>query len=269
LKFSEEIMAEKTFENQVAVVTGAGEGIGFAIAQQLARLGASIVLNDVNAASAQEAAATIRADGGVCHSEGGDVSSVRVVRGLVEKAVSAFGRVDMAVCNAGITSWGDFFEYKPEEFDKVMGVNLRGSYFLAQAAARQMRAQKSGGRIVLTSSVTGHQAIRNLSAYGMTKAALEMMARNLVIELSPYGITINAVAPGPTRTPRNMADDPDYDVHWSSVVPVERIAEPVEMANAVLFFLSPDASFITGQTLIVDGGWTAISPVPSDYDKSQ
>ena len=264
-------MAEKTktFDNQAAVVTGAGVGIGFAIARQLALRGASVLVNDINTAAAQEAAAKIRAEGGVCHSEGGDVSEVRVVRGLVAKAVSAFGRVDMAVCNAGITSWGDFFDYEPEEFDRVMGVNLRGSYFLAQAAARQMRAQGSGGRIVITSSVTGHQAIRNLSAYGMSKAALEMMARNLVVELSPYKITINAIAPGATNTPRNVADDPDYEAHWSSVIPIGQIAQPLDMANAALFFLSPASINITGQTLIVDGGWSAVSPVPSEYDKIQ
>jgi 3-oxoacyl-[acyl-carrier protein] reductase len=184
------------------------------------------------------------------------------VQQLVGDAVQAFGRLDIAVANAGLTSWGDFFDYEPENFDRVVGVNLRGSYFLAQAAARQMRAQGSGGRILLMSSVTGHQAIRYLSCYAMTKAALEMLARNLVVELSPYGITINAVAPGATITPRNLADDPNYEAVWGALIPTQHAISVEDIAQAALFLLSPQASQITGQTLIVDGGWSAVSPTP-------
>jgi 3-oxoacyl-[acyl-carrier protein] reductase len=188
---------------------------------------------------------------------------VTQVRDLVRAAVDRFGRLDMAVANAGLTLYGDFFTYEQAAFDRVLGVNLRGSYFLAQAAARQMRSQGEGGRILLMSSVTGHQAIRYLSTYGMTKAALEMLARNLVIELSPHNIRINAIAPGATLTPRNLADDPDYEAVWNKVVPINSIAEPDDIADAALFLLSPKAAHITGQTLVVDGGWTAISPSPS------
>lgn len=115
------------------------------------------------------------------------------------------------------------------------------------------------------SSVTGHWVIRYLSAYGMTKATLELLARNLVVELSPYGITINAIAPGSTLTPRNLADDPDYAVTWGGLTPLGRVAEPGDVAEAALFLLSPAASYLTGQTIIVDGGWSAVSPaVPLD-----
>jgi 3-oxoacyl-[acyl-carrier protein] reductase len=158
--------------------------------------------------------------------------------------------------------WGDFFDYPVENFERVMHVNLRGSFFLAQAAARHMRDQSSGGSILLMSSVTGHQAVRYLSAYGMTKAALEMLAKNLVLELSPYNIRINAIAPGAILTPRNLADDPDYAVNWGRVIPAGRAGETLDIANAALFLLSPGAAFITGQTLVVDGGWTNISPTP-------
>lgn len=188
---------------------------------------------------------------------------VSTIRAMVENTIQKFGRLDMVVCNAGLTSWGDFFDYEPDNFDRVMGLNLRGSYFLAQAGARQMRKQGTGGRILFMSSVTGHQAIRYLSAYGMSKAALEMLAKNLVIELSPYKITVNAIAPGATVTPRNLADDPNYVQIWGGVTPTQQPAWPVDIANAALFLLSPHASQITGQTLIVDGGWTAISPTPS------
>jgi glucose 1-dehydrogenase len=256
-------MVGKIFANQVAIVTGAAVGIGYEVARQLALGGAAVLLNDVDETLAQQAAQEISRESGQCLGVGGDIANVDVVRGLVSTAVEKFGRLDVAVANAGLTLWADFFDYEPENFDRVLGVNLRGSYFLAQAAARQMRAQGSGGRILFMSSVTGHQAIRYLSAYGMTKAALEMLARNLVIELSPHGITINCVAPGATITPRNLADDPNYEAVWANVTPTGRPAMPEDIAQAVMFFLSPQARQITGQTLVVDGGWTATSPTPS------
>ena len=256
-------MSEQTFAQQAAVITGAGEGIGFEIAKQLAANGAQVVLNDIDPKKAEQAANQISDEGGICIGMGGDVSDVDVVYGLVDRAVSEYGRIDMVIANAGITLWNNFFDYKPEDFYQVLSVNLGGSFFLAQAAARKMRKQENGGRILFMSSVTGHQAIEYLSAYGMTKAALEMLARQLVVELAPYGITVNTIAPGATMTPRNLADDPNYKAQWGGVTPTGKPAETVDIANAALFFLSPAAHQITGQSLVIDGGWTAISPVPS------
>lgn len=251
-----------TFQDQSAVVTGAGEGIGFEIARQLALKGASVLLNDVREDRAKEAAASIRYEGGVCIGAGGDVGEVDVVRTLVEEAVTAFGRLDIAVANAGLSLWSDLFTFEPDDFNRLLSVNLGGSFFLAQAAARQMREQTSGGNILFLSSVTGHRAVEQGSAYGMTKRALEMLARSLGVELAAHGISVNAVAPGATVTPRTLDANPNYVEDWSAITPTRRPAYPKDIAHAALFLLSPSSRHITGQTLLVDGGWTAVSPTP-------
>ena len=256
-------MTQNRFTNQTIIVTGAGEGIGYEVARQFCAEGASVILNDIlpdRAAAAARAIASVT--GAPCLPAPGDVAEIEVVRALAQQAVEAFGQLNVCVCNAGLTSWGDFFNYEPADFERVVNVNLRGSYFLAQAAARQFRAQGNGGRIILMSSVTGHRAVPYLSAYGMTKAALEMLARNLVLELSPHGITINCVAPGAVITPRNLNDDPDYEARWGSLIPVGRAIQTEDIANAALFLAAPASAKITGQSIVVDGGWTSTSPIP-------
>jgi 3-oxoacyl-[acyl-carrier protein] reductase len=253
---------DPAFSGKVALVTGAAVGIGYEIARRLAAAGAAVALNDADTGAAHRAARAIEKEGGRCVAIGGDVAEVAAVASLLVETVKAFGRLDLAVANAGLTVYGDFFDYGVKDFDRVMGVNLRGTFFTAQAAARQMRTQGSGGRILLLSSVTGHRAIRFLAAYGMTKAAIEMMARALVPELSPFGIAINAIAPGATVTPRNLADDPDYEAAWSRVTPLGRPASMEDIAQAAMFLLSPAAAHVTGQSLVVDGGWTSIGAAP-------
>lgn len=250
------------FASRAAVVTGAGQGIGREIARQLALEGASVLLNDQDEPLAGEAARAIAAEGGVALAAGGDVADPRVTRGLVERAVAAFGRLDVAVANAGITMHRDFLDYRPEDLDRLLAVNLRGSFFLAQAAARRFREQGSPGRILFLSSVTGHLAIRQMAPYGMTKAALEALARNLSLELAPLGITVNAVAPGATITPRTVSDE-GYEEAWAEATPDGRAATTADVAAAALFLLSDAAAHVTGQSLVVDGGWTAKGAVPA------
>ena len=144
---------------------------------------------------------------------------------------------------------------------EVTRVNQAGTFFLTQAAARVMKEQESGGSILLTSSVTAHQSHENLAAYAMSKAALEMLAKNLVLELAPYKIRINTIAPGATLTERTTSD-PDYASTWSRLTPLGRPASVGDIAEAAIFLLSDGARHITGQTLIIDGGWTSISPSP-------
>jgi glucose 1-dehydrogenase len=255
-------MANNDFTGLVAIVTGAGKGIGFEVAKQLALQGASVVINDIDKELLQDASGRINAlNGGTTFPVAGDAGSIDLIQQLVDEAVQRFGKLNMAIAIAGITLFGDFLTYEQQALESVMNVNLQGSFFLAQRAALQMIKQGSGGSILFMSSVTGHQAHKDLAAYGMTKAALEMLAKNLVIELSKYKITVNTVAPGATLTERTL-EDADYKDTWSRITPMGRPGTVEDVANAVLFLVSPKASHITGQNLIVDGGWTAVSVPP-------
>lgn len=254
-------MIIKAFDSKVVIVTGAGQGIGFEICRQMAKEGAVVLLNDLDESLARHAAETIQEEGGNCIAYAGDSSDLTFIEHIVNSAVSKFGRLDIVIANAGITLFGEFLSYPLESFMKVMNVNLAGTFFLAQAAARQMKKQTSGGSLLFTSSVTGHQAHKNLAAYAMTKAAIEMLAKNLVVELSPYKINVNTVAPGATITERT-ASDPDYESTWSKLTPMGRAANTSDIAKAALFLVSDHAKQITGQSLIIDGGWSSISPSP-------
>lgn len=255
-------MNSKAFQNKVAIVTGAGQGIGFEICWQLAAQGAHVFLNDIDEHLTSEAVAQIKKEtGGSCIAVAGDCSDVSFIQHMVATDVARFGKLDIAIANAGITLFGDFFTYTTTDFFRVLQVNLGGSFFLAQAAASQMKTQAWGGSILFMSSVTGHQAHKALAAYGMSKAALEMLAKNLVIELSPYKINVNAIAPGATLTARTQEDE-TYEKTWSRITPMGRPAFPNDVADAALFLVSHQAKHITGQTLVIDGGWTSISPSP-------
>ncbi|WP_119079149.1 SDR family NAD(P)-dependent oxidoreductase [Chitinophaga alhagiae] len=254
-------MDKQSFKGKVAIVTGAGQGIGFDIARQLAAEGAAVILNDIDAQLAEKAAQRITNANGACVPVPGNTAELPVIRSMVATAVNSFGRLDIAVANAGITLFGNFLTYPQESLQQVLQVNLGGTFFLAQEAAKQMISQGGGGSLLFMSSVTGHQAHKDLAAYGMTKAALEMLAKNLVIELSGYGITVNTVAPGATLTERTM-NDPAYEKVWSDITPMGRPANTADIAAAVLFLVSGKARHITGQCLVIDGGWTSVSPSP-------
>jgi 3-oxoacyl-[acyl-carrier protein] reductase len=184
-----------------------------------------------------------------------------VINEMLKTSVDKYGKLDLVIANAGITLFGDFFSYNEEDFYRVMQVNLGGTFFLAQAATNQMIKQGTGGSLLFTSSVTGHQAHQHLAAYSMTKAALEMLAKNLVSEVSKFNINVNCIAPGATLTERTL-EDPEYIKTWSRITPMGRPASVKDIAKAAIFLVSDEARHITGQSLVIDGGWTSMSPSP-------
>jgi 3-oxoacyl-[acyl-carrier protein] reductase len=255
------------FEDTAVLVTGAGVGIGYAVCRGFAQEGAAVALNDMDEAVAHEAARQLNREMGreCVFPYVFDVADVQAVRRAVADCDQRFGRLDVAIANAGITNFGGFLEYTPEAFDRLTGVNLRGTYFTAQAAAQAMIARRLPGRILLTSSVTGIQAFLNLSAYGVTKAGIVMMAKTLARELGRYGITVNTIVPGITRTARTLADDPHLDENWPDVLSTGRVGEPEDVTALALFLASEEARQITGQALVVDGGWVIHSPIPPGH----
>ena len=249
------------------IVTGAGTGIGYAIARSFAHSGAWVTLNDMDGALAERSAQALNDEIGEerVAAYALDVADAAGVRQMVAGAAERDGRAGCVVANAGLTNYGSFLEYTPEAFDRLTSVNLRGSYFTAQAGAQAMIARGTRGRILLMSSVTGLRAFRNLSAYGITKAGLRFMASVLALELGPYGITVNAIGPGATVTDRTLADDPHFEANWATVTPNGRAGTVADVVAAARFLASPEAGHVTGQTLMVDGGWTLHSPLPEEH----
>ena len=232
------------------IVTGAGQGIGHQIAFQLMEEGHLVVVNDIDPSLLSGS-----------YVKAGDVSSPQFIKELVAFAQTLPGELAGCVCNAGITTFGSFWDYSPESMKSLLDLNIQGTFFLIQEVAKAIRSAGNSGSIVVTSSVTGHQAHPDLAAYGMTKAALNQLVQNLVIDLSPVQIRINSVSPGATMTERTKKDV-NYLKEWSRLTPLGKPADVADIADAVCFFLSDKAKHITGQTLIVDGGWTSVSPPP-------
>lgn len=255
------------FYNQKVFVTGAGEGIGFGVAKKFAKEGAIVGLNDVNEHIAHKAAGKINNEvkKNLVIPYAFDVSEVGETQYNISKFSGENNGLNILVVNAGITNYGSFLDYSIENFDRLTAVNFRGAYFTAQSGAKEMIKHKIPGRIIFMSSVTGVQAHLNLSAYGATKAAIIMMAKNLALELGPHGITVNAIGAGATITDRTLQDDPNYEENWNQVSATKTTATIDDIVASITFLASPEAKHITGATLMVDGGWTIHSPLPGNH----
>lgn len=245
---------------KVAVVTGAAQGIGQACAERFARDGASVVLSDVNAEKGEAVAKAITAAGGKALFARCDVSNKAEVDALFAATVKAFGGVDILVNNAGIIDSAEFIDLAIEDFDRVIGVNLRGAFMVAQAAAKQMVSQvnagKAPGTIVNMSSVNAHFGLPDHVAYSMSKGGMKQLTAAAAMSLSKYRIRVNAIGPGTINTEivKSVADNPAAMAKIMSRTPLGRMGEPAEIAAIAAFLASNEAAYITGQTIYPDGG---------------
>jgi 3-oxoacyl-[acyl-carrier protein] reductase len=243
-------------KDRVAIVTGASRGIGRAIAVGLAREGAFVIVNYVSkAAAADEVVSEIRTAGGDAIAVQANVGDLAQHDRLVSAARERFGRIDILVNNAAMTRREPFLDATTAAWDETMAVNLKGVYFLSQAVARAMTAQRSG-KIINISSVHDVRAMPNNSIYNVTKAGLVMLTKSLALELADKGIQVNCVSPGAILTDdtRPRLADAAYRDKVLAKIPSRRIGEPEDVVGAVLLLASPASDYITGTTLYVDGG---------------
>jgi glucose 1-dehydrogenase len=243
-----------------ALVTGAAQGIGEACAVRLAKDGATVMLSDINAEKGAAAANAIVASGGRAHFMRCDVSQKAEVDALIAATVKALGGIDILVNNAGIIDSAEFIDLTIEEFDRVIGVNLRGAFMVAQGAAREMvkqvQAGKEPGAIINMSSVNAHFGLPDHVAYSMSKGGMKQLTAAAAMSLSKYRIRVNAIGPGTINTEivKAVADNPAAMAKIMSRTPLGRMGEPAEVAAIAAFLASAESSYITGQTIYPDGG---------------
>jgi NAD(P)-dependent dehydrogenase (short-subunit alcohol dehydrogenase family) len=249
---------------RVALVTGASKGIGRAIAIGAAEAGADVVVNYCT----DEAGASIAVDaitqcGRKAITAKADISRLADIHNMFQQIRDQFGRLDVLINNAGVTVWTDLLETTEEQWDHCLDTNLKGTFFCSLAAARLMREKQVEGSIANASTNCAALGVKNLSVYAASKGGIHALTKQLAVELAPHKIRVNTFAPGPTRVQRNLDDDPDYDITWGAVVPLQRTAAAEEMAGPALLLATNQSSYVTGQLFYADGGWSISGKFPS------
>ena len=243
-------------KNRVCIVTGAAQGIGQACAERLAREGARVVLADIDDVKGHALAKELHAAYINC-----DVGDKTQVDALVVQTIATYGRIDVLVNNAGIFKAADFLEVTEADFDAVLRINLKGSFLMGQAVARQM-AKTGGGSIINMSSVNGTLAIPNIASYNVSKGGINQLTRVMALGLADHGIRVNAVAPGTIATElaaKAVLTSEAAKAKIISRTPLKRLGEPHEVADVVAFLASDAASYMTGEIVVVDGGRMALN----------
>jgi NAD(P)-dependent dehydrogenase (short-subunit alcohol dehydrogenase family) len=249
-------------QGKSALVTGAAQGIGLACAAALAREGADVVIADVNAEAGGVALRQVREAGAKAEFVSCDVSRKADVEKAVALAVSRFGRLDIAIANAGIVHATEFLDLEEADFDRVLAVNLKGVFLVGQAAARQMVKQGGGGAIVNMSSVNAVLAIPNQVPYVVSKGAVNQLTKVMALSLAPHGIRVNGIGPGTILTDlarKAVLGNREAERKILSRTPLGRMGEPDEIGKVAAFLASDDASYLTGQTIYPDGGRLALN----------
>ena len=245
---------------KVALVTGAGGGIGGAGAEGLGREGAAVFCTDIDGAAAEATAGHIRAAGGRAAAQALDVRDRAAVDAAVADCVRQFGRLDILVECAGISHWLNFLDLDAETWDRIIAVNLTGMFHLGQAAARQMVKQGHGGSIVNITSQLAEVARPERAAYVASKGGGRSLTHAMAVDLAAHGIRVNAIAPGPTLTGLTRANytDPEARRATEALIPLGRLGQPDDLVGAVLFLASDESRWVTGSTITVDGGYNTI-----------
>lgn len=243
-------------QDKVAIVTGAASGNGRGIALRLAEEGARVVVIDVNVAGAQETAAMIETTGSKALVIKADVGRREQLEAMVATTLDHFGRVDILVNNAGVESMKPFLDLPEAEWDRVMAINLKGPFLCSQAVGKVM-AQAGGGKIVNIASICSNVALTGEAHYIASKGGLLMLTKAMAVDLAQFNINVNAVGPGVIETGMtvNSLNNPARVEMFLNHIPLKRIGQPRDVANAVLFLVSDEADYVTGTILYVDGGW--------------
>lgn len=242
-------------ENKVAIITGAASGIGFASAKKMLEEGACVMLADIKDSLA-DAAASLQNEEKVSYLKT-DVSNEEEVEALLHKTVEKFGKVDIMVANAGIGSYHLAHEETEQDWDRIMGVNLKGVFFCGKHAIKQMLKQGTGGSVINMASILGLSGSPNAFTYCATKGGVISMTRSMAVSYAKEKIRVNAIAPGYVYTPILDGMTEEIEQALISAHPVGRLGNPEEIASAVAFLASDESSFVTGITMPVDGGYTA------------